>query len=106
MFFVSETLVRLMNASELVTRDRLAEWGFIQLKDSWLYSREHRRHEYFETWYQPDWNHTSFLGWGEDDPLTLEIWQFLQRVRDRDDPPDDDGNAAGDNEVWSLLDEP
>ncbi|HEY2343839.1 MAG TPA: hypothetical protein VGH90_12435 [Chthoniobacteraceae bacterium] len=86
-------------SSPLVTRDKLQDWGFIQLPAVWRYC--HRRHafDYFEAWYHARWNYTAILGL-DPCPLSDTEDQFLGRCQQH---WFDDSDIAGE-EPWPGSD--
>ena len=65
----------------LVTRARLAQWGFLRLPDVWLPCPSEGRYAYFERWYQAHWNYTAIVGWPGKDPLIMTEDDFLASMQ-------------------------
>jgi len=77
----------------LVTRERLAEWGFVRLADTWAFCRRKKCFAHFETWYHALWDCTAVLGL-HPDPLEESEEAFLekcqrQRLTKKDEGDDD-----------------
>jgi hypothetical protein len=68
-------------SADLVTRDRLAEWGFLRLPDVWLPCPSEGRYKYFERWYHARWNYTAVMGWPGKDPLGMSEDNFLSTLQ-------------------------
>lgn len=67
-------------SGNLVTREGLAEWGFVRLADTWAFCRSRKQFSYFETWYHPAWDFTAVLGL-HPDPLGQTEESFLDRCQ-------------------------
>ena len=79
----SPPIQRAMKAvtTPLVTRSRLADWGFRRLPDLWLPCPREGRYTYFERWYQAHWNYTAIIGWPGKDPLILTEDDFIAGIQ-------------------------
>jgi hypothetical protein len=68
-------------STDLVTRERLAEWGFLRLPDVWLPCPSEGRYKYFERWYHARWNYTTIVGRSGKDPLSMTQDHFLAALQ-------------------------